>query len=102
MVRDAAAIGKERRISPNPVAYLEHEGLSQSEIAALCRNEWRASECPSGQAEPDETMTVDDAIERHSDRYFSMLQDQLDASPSWPARFVFPRPQNDLERKGIR
>jgi hypothetical protein len=46
-------------------------------------------------------MTDDDAIERHPDRYFPMLQDQLDASPSWPARFVFPRPQNDLERKAF-
>lgn len=44
-------------------------------------------------------MTEDEAINRHIDRYFALLQAQLDASPDdWPERFTFPEPRDGAER----
>jgi hypothetical protein len=44
-------------------------------------------------------MFGDTTINHHIDRYFSLLQAQLDASPDdWPERFTFPEPREGLER----
>ena len=47
-------------------------------------------------------MLDENAINRHIDRLFAVLQAQLDASPDdWPDRFTFPEPQNDIERRAF-
>jgi hypothetical protein len=43
----------------------------------------------------------DEAIERHIERYFSLLQSQLDRSEEWPKRLMFPQPQDGAERQAF-
>jgi hypothetical protein len=46
-------------------------------------------------------MTTDDEA-RRIDRYFALLQAQLDASPDdWPEVFTFPEPSGDIERRAF-
>src|SRR5205823_5608647 len=47
-------------------------------------------------------MFGDTTMNGHIDRYFSLLQAQLDASPDdWPERFIFPEPREGLERQAF-
>jgi hypothetical protein len=47
-------------------------------------------------------MFGDTTINTHIDRYFALLQAQLDASPDdWPERFTFPEPQDGLQREAF-
>ena len=44
-------------------------------------------------------MIDDEAVNRHLDRYFALLQSQLDQSPDgWPERFTFQQPRDAAEK----
>ena len=42
-------------------------------------------------------MTEAEAI----DRYFALLQKQLDRTGDWPDSFTFPKPRSDIERRAF-
>jgi hypothetical protein len=42
--RDRAAIREAEHQTPNLVDYMRRKGLCEAEMAAFCRNEWRASD----------------------------------------------------------
>jgi hypothetical protein len=44
---------------------------------------------------------TDEKIAGHLDRYFVLLQRQLDQTDDWPAGFTFPKPRGSAERKAF-
>jgi hypothetical protein len=45
--------------------------------------------------------TTDEKTGGHIDRYFALLQKQLDRTDDWPAAFTFPEPRGSDERKAF-
>jgi hypothetical protein len=44
---------------------------------------------------------ADETTAGYMDRYFALLQKQLDRTDDWPDAFTFPQPRNSAEREAF-